>query len=149
MAKGDFPLPKFHYKVTMNNVVISFKEVSGLNQEIEKMEYRGGEEPFYSRKRSGLVKSSPVTFKKGIFNKDKALTNVINTNTDFSKYYAVGTLFETQINLLNEKGETVVTWKLHDCIPTKMSFSDFASDSSEISIEEIELDYTNMEYTFA
>ena len=67
MAKGDFPIPKFHYMVELDSAQISFKEVTGLNQEFEKMEYRGGEEPFYTRKRLGIVKSSPVTFKKGIF----------------------------------------------------------------------------------
>ncbi len=43
MAKGDYPLPKFHFQVEWGeNLRIGFTEVSGLDFETEVIEYRAG-----------------------------------------------------------------------------------------------------------
>ena len=151
---GPFPIPKFYFAVDMWGTEISFKEVSGLSQEYEQMEYRAGDsEGFYTEKRNGLTKASPVTFKKGIFSGDTDLTDIVNnagpTEGDRETFWADGEPEDITINLKNEKGDDIVTWILHRCVPTKMSFSDMASDSSEVAIEEMELTYAVMEFEIA
>jgi phage tail-like protein len=152
---GSFPIPKFYFSVDLfGNSEISFKEVTGLSQEYEMMEYREGKDMgFYTKKRLGMTKSSPVTLKKGIHSLDPHLSNIINDagpleggNYDFWADGEPGTVI---IQLKNEKGSTIVTWTLTECIPTKMTFSDLASDSSEIAIEEMELNYAKMEFTYS
>lgn len=147
---GPFPIPKFHFKVTFSDWggEIAFKEVTGLSQEYETMEYRAGSDSFYTEKRNGLIKSSPVTFKKGIFSDDTALTAVLNDHMPAKdKFFAEtedpGTIV---IELMNEKGETKAKWELLKCVPTKMNFSDMSSDSSEVAIEELEVNYAVMKF---
>ena len=151
---GPFPIPKFHFDVDLWGTVISFKEVTGLSQEYESMEYRKGDsEGFYTEKRLGLTKASPVTLKKGIFSGDTDLTDIINNAGPIDGardvFWANGEPEDITINLMNEKSEPVVTWKLLRCVPTKMTFSDMASDSSEVAIEEMELTYATMEFEIA
>lgn len=149
---GLFPIPKFYFSVTMLDTEISFKEVSGLSQEYETMEYRHGDsEEFFTYKRNGLTKASPVTFKKGIFSGDKDVLDQVNDNMpDKNKYWADEDEPPTcTIELKNEKGETQITWKLLSAVPTKMNWSDLSSDSSEVAIEEMEVTYAHMEIEMA
>ena len=66
MASGDFPVPKFNFRVTFSpGGVISFQEVTGLDVENEFIEYRNGSDPFFTpERRAGLRKAGSMTFKK-------------------------------------------------------------------------------------
>ena len=155
MALTNFPVPKFIFTVEIEDFVsdpesLDFKEVTGLPQEYETLEYREGNYPAaYTSHRLGLVKSSPVTLKKGIFRGGKELINVIQEPLDqFDNYWADGTPKNITITLKNEKNEPVVIWKLKSCIPTKITFSDLNSTESEVAIEEMELKYEFMEFEY-
>ena len=67
---------------------------------------------------------------------------------DKNNYWSESGGFNTTISLLNEKSEPVLVWKLFGCVPIKVNFSDLSSDSSEIAVEEMEIDYERMEYEF-
>lgn len=150
---GKFPIPKYYFEVQLMDIgnKVSFKEVKGLSQEFEMVEYREGNfNQVYTKKRIGMVKSAAVTFTKGVFTSDKKVTDVIN------KQYWNELLFGSTdtkektciINLKNEKGVSKVTWTLKDCVPIKLDFGDLSSDSSEIMIEEIQVNYGLMEVKF-
>ena len=150
---GLFPLPKYFFKVDFmgNSNPISFKEIKGLSQEFEMVEYREGNSgPINTRKRIGMVKSSAVTFTKGIFTNDKKLTNVITKNywTDLLYGSSDDEAKTTTIHLCDEKGNNKITWVLSDCVPIKLDFGDLSSESSDIMIEEMQLNYGLMEVTF-
>src|SRR4249919_2201618 len=68
-AKGDYPIPKFHFQVEWGeNFRIGFTEVSGLDFETEVIEYREGNSKTYNKtKQPGLTKYSDVTLKRGTF----------------------------------------------------------------------------------
>jgi len=131
-----WPLPKFHFKVEIEGgIEASFSEISGLDVEVEVSEYRQGDSPVFSSiKMPGLIKTSDVTLKKGIFTQDVALFdwfNQINMNTIERK--------TVQIMLLNESGDTEITWTLTNAFPKQIQGTDLNSTSSDVAVETIVL----------
>jgi phage tail-like protein len=127
-----WPLPKFHFKVVIEGgIEASFSEVSGLDIEVEITEYRHGDSPVFSTsKMPGLIKTSDVTMKKGIFTNDVSLFewfNEINMNTIERK--------TVQIMLLNESGDTEITWTLTNAFPKQIQGTDLNSTSSDVAVE--------------
>lgn len=141
-----WPMPKFHFEVKWDGgagagMVSAFQEVSGLDTEAQPIEYRAGNSPVFSTiKMPGLIKSSNVTLKKGIFKSD-------------NKFYAwysqikMNTIARTSvtINLLDEGGAPVMSWKLKNAWPTKITGTDLKSDSNEVAVEAIELAHEGLE----
>jgi phage tail-like protein len=131
-----WPLPKFHFKVVVDGgIEASFSEVSGLDTEVDVIEYRHGDSPEYSSiKMPGLKKASDVTLKKGIFTTDVSLFEWFaqnNMNTIERK--------TVQIMLLNESGDTEITWTLTNAFPKQVQGTDLNSTSSEVAVETIVL----------
>lgn len=57
-----WPLPKFHFQVSIDGASASFTEVSGLDMEAQVIEYRAGDSKVFSPvKMPGLKKFSDVT----------------------------------------------------------------------------------------
>ena len=53
---ATYPLPKFHFLVQWGGARIGFTEVTGLDIQIEPIEYREGASPDYSKiKMPGLI----------------------------------------------------------------------------------------------
>ena len=71
-AKGDYPIPKFHFQVEWGeNFRIGFTECSGLDFETEVIEYREGNSKKYNKsKQPGLTKFTNITLKRGTFEGD-------------------------------------------------------------------------------
>lgn len=134
---SNWPLPKFHFKVTLGSQdkSVSFQEVSGLDTETQPIEYRHGDSPIFSTiKMPGIAKTGNVTLKKGIFVKDNNFwkwydaikMNVIKRET-------------VTIQLLDEKGGVTMTWTLSNAWPTKITGTDLKSDGNEVAVETLEL----------
>lgn len=144
-TRGKFPVPKFVFEVTINEVVIPFQEVTGLDQEYDFLEYRSGQDAeLTTRKRSGLYKSGQVTFKKGIFKTDKSeiwdlwdklLSDKAGT------FRAETDPIDILVILKDEKGDDVVNWKITGAVPVKLSNGDLKSDENAIAIEQIDFVY--------
>lgn len=133
---NPWPVPKFHFKVTFGGVgTIDFQEVSGLDSEHDVIEYRAGSwQPWSTVKQPGLRKSSDVTFKKGMFNKDSTLFDYFMSVT-----MNVIERQQVTIELLDEQANTLFIWTLKNAWPMKISSTDMNAQSSEIAIEEIVL----------
>ncbi len=135
-----WPLPKFHFEVKWDGgagteMVASFQEVSGLDIEAQVIEYRAGNSPIFSTvKMPGIVKSSNVTLKKGIFVKDNQFYNW------FAKI-KMNTVARTAvtISLLDEAGAPTMVWTLTNAWPTKVTGTDLKADGNEVAVETIEL----------
>jgi phage tail-like protein len=135
MAENAYPMPSFHFSVDLGGTIINCSEVSGLDIELDVIEYRdGNSQTFSKQKMSGLRKSSDVTVKKGLFKDDKQYYtwfNAVQMNVPERK--------DVTISLLDEAHAPVMTWKLLNAWPKKISSPSMKSDSSEVAIETIEI----------
>jgi len=133
---AEYPLPKFHFEVEWGGAKLGFTEVTGLDKQIEVIEYREGTSLTFSKvKMPGLQKFSNVTMKRGTF----------TGQTDFYDWLqTVDALGNTQrrdltVKLLNETHQPVFTWKILNAFPVKVQASDLKADGNEIAIETIEI----------
>jgi len=141
-AQGtNWPLPKFYFVIECDSLKgATFQEVAGLDTEAQEIEYRHENSKVFSAiKMPGLVKTSTVTLKKGIFAKDntffdwyqKIKMNVIQRET-------------VTIKLLDESGNPTMVWTLHNAWPTKVTGTDMKSDGNEVAVETLELSYESL-----
>lgn len=132
---ANYPLPKFHFVIEWGGNKIGFTEVTGLDMQVEAIEYREGNSKQYSKiKMPGMHKFSNITLKRGTFEGDTDFykwINTINLNTADRR--------DIVIKLLNEKHEPVVTWRALNAFPLKVQASDMKSDGNEVAIETLEL----------
>ena len=131
----NYPLSKFHFQVNWGGTKIGFSEVSGLDIESEIIEYRQGASPDFSKiKMPGMMKYSNITLKKGMFKGDNEYYEWLQTiqlNTVERR--------DLTISLLNDAHEPVVTWKVQNAFPVKISGTDLKADGNEVAIETLEI----------
>jgi phage tail-like protein len=132
---ADYPLPKFHFLVDWGGTKGSFTEVTGLDMQVEPIEYREGNSPVYSKiKMPGMKKFSNITLKRGTFVGD----------TDFYKWINEINLNKVNrrnviIKLLDETHNPVFTWSAANAFAIKVTASDLKADGNEVAIESIEI----------
>lgn len=132
---ANYPLPKFHFQVEWGGANLGFTEVSGLDVQVDPIEYRDGASPEYLKtKMPGMQKFSNITMKRGTFQGDNDFYNWWNT-------VALNTIERRNvtISLLNENHEPVVVWKIKNAWPCKVTSTDLKADGNEVAIESIEL----------
>lgn len=134
-SANTWPMVKFMFSVTIGSDAILFQEVTGLSSETQVIEYRvGNSKAFSTVKMPGLQKFGNVTLKKGTFKGDTKLWDMYNKlKANVIERVAV------VINLLDEKGDVAMTWKLANAFPAKINVTDMKADGSEIAVESIEL----------
>ncbi|MGX5820937.1 phage tail protein [Chitinophaga lutea] len=150
MSNG-YPIAKFYFKVSrpeqeFNSVdQIGFTEVSGLDYQVDLIEYRQGGDPNFSKiKMPGLRKFSNVTLKKGVIQGFKdANAEFFTWIGDGSKNGTIRKRLEYRKNLVitlnDEEGKPVVAWTLTNAFPVKVAFTDMKADANEVAIETLEL----------
>ena len=117
---ATYPLSKFHFQVEWGGTKIGFTEVSGLDVEIDPIEYRDGASPeFSNRKMPGMFKYSNITLKRGTFKSDNEFYNWWNT-VQMNQIERRDII----ISLLNEEHEPVVVWKNKSAWPIKVNSTD-------------------------
>ena len=132
---ATYPLPKFHFQVQWGGVRIGFTEVTGLDMQVEAIEYREGSSPEYSKiKMPGMHKFSNITLKRGTIEGDSDFYKWVNTIN-----LTVSERRDIIISLLNESHAPVMTWKAKNAFPVKVQASDLKSDGNEVAIETLEL----------
>lgn len=132
---ATYPLPKFHFLVQWGGVRIGFTEVTGLDMQMEAIEYREGSSPEYSKiKMPGMHKFSNITLKRGTTQGDSDFYKWVNATN-----LTVADRRDIIISLLNETHAPVMTWKAKNAFPVKVQASDLKSDGNEVAIETLEL----------
>lgn len=130
-----YPLPVFHFQVDWGSTSFAFSEVTGLNIEVQVIEYRDGTEKDYSmQKMPGIKKYGNLTLKRGVTTKDNA----------FFEWYETTKLNTTErrdvvISLLNEDHEPTMVWSVRNAWITKLTAPDLKASGNEVAIEQIEL----------
>ena len=132
---SNYPLVKFHFQVDWGGTKIGFTEVSGLDVEIEPIEYREGNSPEYSKiKMPGMMKYSNITLKRGSFGGDNEFYEWLNTVTQNKIERR-----DITIHLLNELHQPMIVWKVRNAWPVKIQSTDLKADASETAIETLEI----------
>ncbi len=130
-----YPLPAFHFQVDWQGTQLAFSEVTGLNYEAQIIEYRDGLSPEYStQKMPGLKKYGNITLKRCVFANDN----------EFYDWMAEIKLNKIErrdviISLLDEEHNPVMTWKVVNAWPTKITSPDLKASGNESAIETLEL----------
>jgi phage tail-like protein len=139
--KRTYPLPAYNYRVEIGATAVGFSKASGLDVSFETATYK--ESPTEPGKAGPLVMQMPaqrnpakLTLEKGICASEGAVS-------------LYGWINQTQMNLaekrdvfvrlLDETGKAVVSWKVINAFPTKLTAPSFGADAKEIAIESMEL----------
>jgi phage tail-like protein len=139
--KRTYPLPAYNYRVEIGGTAVGFSKASGLDVSFETATYK--ESPTEPGKAGPLVMQMPaqrnpakLTLEKGICASEGAVS-------------LYGWINQTQMNLaekrdvfvrlLDETGKAVVSWKVINAFPTKLTAPSFGADAKEIAIESMEL----------
>jgi len=130
-----YPMTKFHFRVEWGGERLGFTEVTGLDMQVEAIEYREGSSPEYSKiKMPGMHKFSNITLKRGSVAGDSDFYKWINTIN-----LTLADRRDIIISLLNETHSPVLTWKAKNTFPVKLQASDLKADGNEVAIETLEL----------
>lgn len=148
-AKGDYPIPKFHFRVEWGkDVRLGFTEVSGLDFETEVIEYREGTSKKYNKsKQPGLTKFSNITLKRGTFEGDYDFYKAWRETYLFQEGNKTGSKFRRDVTIimLNEAHEPLITWRVMNAWPSKVQSTDLKADANEVAIETMELVHEGLE----
>jgi phage tail-like protein len=116
----------------------SFNEVSGLETEVNVIEYRNGSESNAVRKLPGLNKFTNITLKRGIIG-DLTFWNWLVSAMQGKVQRA-----DVAITLLDENHNPVMRWNLIRAWPCKWTGPALNAKSSEVAIETLEICHEGM-----
>ncbi len=128
------PYVAFNYLIEIGGIRVGgFNEVSGLDAEIEPVDYRNGDEDFVARKLPGLKKFPNIVLKRGIIG-----------DLDAFQWFQAGALGtvdrrEGAVVLRDEERNEVMRWKFVRGWACKYSGPSLKADSSAVAIETIEI----------
>ena len=134
------PYVAFNYLIEISGIRVGgFNEVSGLDAEIEPVEYRNGDEDFVSRKLPGIKKFPNIVLKRGIIG-----------DLDGFTWFQAGALGEVDrregaIILRDERRTEVMRWKFIRGWACKYTGPSLKSDSSAVAIESVEICHEGLE----
>ena len=138
-----YPVPVFQFRVEANGLSAEFSEVSGINTEVQVIEYRTGLSKNYSTiKMPGIAKHGNVSLKRGVLKGN-------NEFFDWVKQIKMNKVerINVQISLLDEEGNPVMQWQLRNAWPTKLTAPDLKANGNEVAIESIEFVHEGIEVT--
>lgn len=132
----EYPISKFFFKVDFGGAEFNCTEVSGLDFENEPIEYRGGaDSEFHKRKQAGMFKYADITLKRGTF---VGKTKEFYTQWAKTVYFQEGAeqyRGDLTISLLGEDGNPVMSWLASGAYVKKIQSTDLKADANEIAIE--------------
>jgi phage tail-like protein len=138
--RNEYPLPVYNYRVEIGGQAIAFSEVSGLNIAYD----------------VGTFKESPVSPQAGprtLYYPTQSTATSISLKKGIVKGVSIKALYDwimtvqtnqvdkrdVFIRLCDEKGEPVVSWKVGNAFPTKLSAPTFDATSNDAAIETLDL----------
>ena len=131
MARVD-PYKNFKFIVSIDGITVGFSECTGLDCEVNVIEYREGGDHVV-RKLPGLRKFSNITLKRGVtdslelYNWFKAIVQGQNDRRDGS------------VILLDDESKPVARWNFKNAWPCKYLGPRLNAKGNEVAIETLEL----------
>jgi len=136
MTAEAYPIPRFHFQVDWGNAKMNFTEITGLDMQVEMIEYRHSDSKDFNKiKMPGMRKFSNITMKRGKFEGDSGFNDWLDEIANDR----ANTRRDLHIRLLNEKHTPVAAWTATRCFPVKVTAPDLKSDANEVAIESIEI----------
>ena len=130
-AKGT--IASFHFQVQLGTAAMSVQEVSGLDSEVQVIEYRNSSSPVFATiKMPGITKLGNITMKNGVFKSGDKFSdwfNQITTNTSKRE--------PLTIRLVDEVGQPIMTWTLTNAFPTKITGA--ISEGNDMAFATVEI----------
>ena len=139
--RASYPFPVYNYRVEIGTTAVAFSEVSGLSISYGTTVYKESPtEPGAPGPRKRImpaqIKDPTVTLKKGL----------VPSVSIKDLYQWIGRTSTNQIekrdvyvHLCDEKGATVISWKIVNAFPTKVDAPSFSASSDDAAIESMEL----------
>ena len=152
--KWVYPPVSYYFEVsvdTMSGVDCLFSEVSGIEVDLGTgVEVKEGGNNSYTHKLPGRVNYADLELKRGLVPKSSALFSWCKKTLsgNFSKPIEPKTVI---VKLLDNEGNTLVSWNFKNAYPIKLTVSNFnamASGDSAIVIETIKLSYSEFERNY-
>jgi phage tail-like protein len=139
-GQGDY-LPAHNWKIEIDGVIAGgFKEVSGLESEVEVIEYRNGDDPV-THKRPGKTKFKNITLRRGLEGDAPLLPwykSVLGGKTDRKS---------GSIIYLDREGNEVLRYNFFEAWPTRWKAPELNSHSDTHIVEELEFVVEKVERT--
>ena len=127
-----YPIPVYRYTVDFGGEAIAFSEVSGLEIGVETIVYKDG---LGVKRMPGQPTDTKLTMKRGIVKAGSQFydwLNSISLNQVDKK--------DITISLTDETGtDPIVTWKVFNAFPSKLSAPSFDAKANDVAIESLEL----------
>ena len=128
------PYSAFNFLVEIEGVTVAgFSECSGLNSEVDIIEYRNGNEDIAPRKLPGLKRFSNIVLKRG-YTDNKDLWLWYKTVLDGKTERRSGSIV-----LLNEAREPALRWNFREGWPCKLFGPSLNALVSKTAVEYLEL----------
>ncbi len=132
------PLSNYRFRVEIDGIAQSgFNEVVMPDATIDVIEYRGGTDPTYVKKLSGLTKYSNIILKWGITD-GMDLYNWIKSVMDKG---ASRNRKAMSIILVDEEGNDRMRWEFYEAWPVRYKISNLNAQTNEVVFEIIEITF--------
>ncbi len=145
MSKQSYyPLPVYNFRVEIegDSTPIGFSEVSGLAIEHEAMSYTesysgGGRKGSVQVHMLGQPKPASITMKKGFAspNSMKILHDWLASAQEYKPAKK-----DITVSMCDEKGDSVIRWKIVGAFPTKLEIPGFDAKSNDVAVGTLSLD---------
>lgn len=122
----------FYFLLEFDGVEIPFKEVTGLESEIEPVEFRSENNNILKNIKLPSTRNHTVTFKNGITTQGESLSNWLSSD-------GIAIFKFANVKLYDSSGNVTMSWKLYHAFPLRLSMSELKSDSNEFVVELFEL----------
>ncbi len=138
---SEYPIPVYRFVVSFGEESIAFSEVSGLDIGVETITYKDG---LSKKHMPGQKTDVNITLKRGLVRQKSQFYDWISSislNLIDKK--------DITVSLTNETGDTpLVTWKVFNAFPKKLTAPSINGSSNEASVESLELlaDDVQMEF---
>ena len=144
MGSTSIPLAVYNFRVTIGHETHAFKEVSGLSMEFQTITYKHGLSwREGARQWPGMPGEVKLSLKRGIVKQRSLLLDWIKT-VRLNKVKKR----DITIDLCDEEGTPVVSWKVHNAFPTKMDVPSFDAGSNEVAMESLDLIANRLEVIY-
>jgi phage tail-like protein len=132
MPIETYPTCRFYVKIGGETQAV-FTEVSGLQVELEVMDYREGGNNGFIHRLPGFAKVGNLSLKRGIVRKNDFYT--------WFKQIADGQFVSKNVSVImyDVQGSPVMTWNFTNAYPVKWIGPHFQASESAVAVETLEL----------
>lgn len=137
---ANYPMNSMYFTLQWGGTQIGFTEISGLNMEVDVLEYRNGASPQFSAvKMPGKISYDNVVITRGIFPNDNEFYEWFATTKNLNSPERR----DIVISLLNQNHEPVMFWKFKNAFPVKYIGPVLRSDGA-VATESLVLTHEGM-----